>query len=95
MCCNNSKSIFATLAFIASNVLMALIITGHSYVRLPSVIPVDLKSGTIVKYCHTLPSRPFLANSSRNIASDSLTASRRSLVIAPKHLTPRPGPGNG
>ena len=35
------------------------------------------------------------ANSSRRIASDSRTASRRSLVIAPRHLTPRPGPGNG
>jgi len=49
----------------------------------------------MVKYCQTLPSRPALANSSRRMASDSLTASSLSRVMAPVHLTPRPGPGKG
>ena len=35
------------------------------------------------------------SNSSLNIASDSRTASRRSLVMAPGQRTPSPGPGNG
>lgn len=48
--------------------------------------------GKILPY---LPSSPFFANSSRTIASDSRTASRRSLVIAPRQRTPSPGPGNG
>ena len=58
-------------------------------------MPVDLKSGTTVKYCHTFLSNPLFENSSLNIASDSLTASNLSLVIAPGHLTASPGPGNG
>ena len=70
-------------------------ITGHSKLLDPSLMPVDLKSGTTVKYCHTLPSSPFFENSSLRMASDSLTASSLSLVIAPVQRTPRPGPGNG
>lgn len=85
----------ATEAVIASTVLTARRITGHSNVRALSRTPTDLKSGIAVKYCHTCPSRPAFANSSRKIASDSRTASRRSRVIAPKQRTPRPGPGNG
>ena len=73
----------------------ARIITGYANVLLSFETPTDLKSGIAVKYCHTFPSKPFLANSSLNIASDSRTASNLSLVIAPKHLTPKPGPGNG
>ena len=38
---------------------------------------------------------PFFSNSSRRIASDSRTASKRSRVIAPGQRTPSPGPGNG
>ena len=37
----------------------------------------------------------FFSNSSRRIASDSRTASKRSRVIAPGQRTPSPGPGNG
>ena len=48
--------------------------------------------GKVLPY---LPSRPFFANSSRRMASDSRTASSLSLVMAPGHLTPRPGPGKG
>ena len=51
--------------------------------------------GTAIKYCQTLPARPFLSNSSRKMASASRSASSLSLVIAPRHLTPRPGPGKG
>ena len=92
---SRAKGTSSTVAVIASLVFTARMITGHSKERLPSFTPTDLKSGITVKYCHTLPSRPFFANSSRRIASDSRTASKRSLVIAPRHLTPRPGPGKG
>ena len=34
-------------------------------------------------------------SSSRKMASDSRTASRRSRVMAPRQRTPRPGPGKG
>ena len=61
----------STVTSMTSVVLMARMMQGQSKVRLPFLTPVDLKSGTTVKYCHTLPSRPFLANSSRRIASDS------------------------
>ena len=71
----------STVTSTTSVVLIARIITGHAKVLFPSVIPVDLKSGTTVKYCHTLPSRPFFANSSRRIASDSRTASSLARVI--------------
>ena len=84
----------STVTSITSVVLMARMMHGQSNVRFPSLTPVDLKSGTTVKYCHTFPSRPFFANSSLRIASDSRTASSLSLVIAPGHLTPSPGPGN-
>ena len=48
-----------------------------------------------MKYCQTFSLRPFLANSSRRMASASRRASRRSRVIAPRQRTPRPGPGLG
>ena len=49
-----------------------------------------LKSGTTVKYSHTFLSKPASWNSSRKMASDSRTASRRSRVIDPKQRTPKP-----
>ena len=93
--CNNAQSNCGTCAVIASMVFTARIITGQSKQRALSRTPTDLKSGTIVKYCQTFPSKPALANSSRRMASDSRTASKRSRVIAPKQRTPNPGPGNG
>ena len=85
----------STVTSITSTVLIARMMQGQSKERLPFLTPVDLKSGTTVKYCQTLPSRPAFANSSRRMASDSRTASRRSRVMAPGQRTPRPGPGNG
>ena len=81
------------VAVIASTVFTARIITGYSKLLALSLTPTDLKSGTAVKYCHTVLSNPAFANSSLSIASDSRTASNLSFVIAPRHLTPRPGPG--
>ena len=75
MCCRRANGISSTVAVIASLVLTARRITGHANVRLPSFTPTDLKSGTTVKYCHTLPSSPFLANSSRRMASERRTHS--------------------
>ena len=52
-------------------------------------------AGHALEVCKRLSAiNPALANSSRKIASASRTASRRSLVIAPRHLTPSPGPGS-
>ena len=46
------------VAVMASTVLTARIITGHSKERALSLTPTDLKSGTMVKYCHTFLSNP-------------------------------------
>ena len=70
ICCKSSKGMFSTVAVMASTVFTARIITGYAKVLFPSETPTDLKSGTAVKYCQTLPSNPFLANSSLKIASD-------------------------
>ena len=94
-CCISSNGIFSTSAVMASVVLTARMITHQSNDLSPFLIPVDLKSGTTVKYCHTLPSRPFFANYSLRIASDSRTASSLSLVMAPGQRTQSPGPGKG
>ena len=83
------------VALVASTELTARIMTIQSSVRLPSLIPVEVKGGTTVKYCHTFPYNPAFANSSLKIASDSRTASSLSRVIAPTQRTPSPGPGNG
>ena len=83
------------MAAVASTLLTARMITIQSSVRLPFLMPVEVKGGTTVKYCHTLPCKPAVANSSRRIASLSRTASSRSRVIAPTQRTPRPGPGKG
>ena len=88
---SNGYGISSTLAVTASIELMALITTIYSKVLLLSLIPVDLNGGTTVKYCQTLPSNFARANSSLKMASLSLTTSNLSLVIAPGHLTPRPG----
>ena len=93
--CSRGKGTSSTVAVMASTVLTARRITGQSKVLALSRTPVDLKSGTTVNYCQTLPSSPCLANSSRRIASDSRTASSRSRVMAPRQRTPRPGPGKG
>lgn len=76
------QSIGSIVAVIASTVLTARIITGQSNERALSRTPTDLKSGTTVKYCHTFLSKPASWNSSRKMASDSRTASKRSRVIA-------------
>ena len=95
ICCSSSKGTFSTVAVIASIVFTARMMAHHSSTRLLSFTPTDYKSGIAVKYCQTLPSRPFFANSSRRMASDSRTASSLSLVMAPRQRTPRPGPGKG
>ena len=95
ICCSRPKGTFSTVAVIASMVLTARMMTHHSSARLLSFTPTLFRSGMAVKYCHTLPYRPFFANSSLKMASDSRTASSLSLVIAPKQRTPRPGPGKG
>ena len=79
----------------ASMVLMARMITMYSKLLALCFTPTLLKFGTTVKYCQTFWSRPAFSNSSRRMASDSRTASRRSRVIAPRQRTPRPGPGKG
>ena len=89
------QSTGSIVAVMASTVLTARIITGQSKERALSRTPTDLKSGTTVKYCHTFLSNPAIWNSSRKIASDSRTASKRSRVIAPRQRTPKPGPGKG
>lgn len=78
------QSIGSIVAVIASTVLTARIITGQSNERALSRTPTDLKLGTTVKYCHTFLSKPASWNSSRKMASDSRTVSRRSRVIAPQ-----------
>ena len=93
--CSIGQSINSIDAVIASIVFTARIITGQSYERALLRTPTDLKSGTIVKYCHTVLSSPAILNSSRSIASLSRSASNLSRVIAPKQRTPNPGPGNG
>ncbi len=52
-----------------------------------SLMPVDLRHDT-AKYCHTLPSQSFFANSSEDGIGFS-AASSLSLVIAPVQRTPR------
>ena len=92
---STSQSTFSMEAVMASMVLMARMMTMYSKTRALFFMPTDLKSGTTVKYCHTFLSSPALANSSLRMASDSRTASSLSRVMAPRHLTPSPGPGKG
>ena len=65
---NTAQSISGTVALIASTVLTALMITGRSNTRLPSLTPVERKLGTTVKNCHTLSVSPAMSNSSLKIA---------------------------
>ena len=51
-------SICSMVAVIASTVFTARMMTGQSYERALLRTPTDLKSGTTVKYCHTVLSRP-------------------------------------
>ena len=86
---STSQSTCSIEAVIASMVLIARIMTIYSNTRVLFFMPTDLKFGTTVKYCQTFLSSPAFANSSRRMASDSRTASKRSLVIAPRQRTPR------
>ena len=81
------------MAVTASIVSTHLITAAHPSILFPSLIPVDLISGTATKYCQGVGLS--LPISSLTIASASLKAFNLSLVIAPVHLTPRPGPGKG
>ena len=50
---NKEYGISSMEAVTASTLLIARMTTGHSNVLLPSLMPVDLIGGTMVKYCHT------------------------------------------
>ena len=77
-------------AVTASTVLMALITAAQPMYLFPSLMPVDFISGIATKYCQGAGS--ILPISSLTMASASRTASNLSRVIAPTHLTSRPGP---
>lgn len=88
--CRTSQSIRSMVAVIALIVLIARMMTIYSKHLALFFTPTDLKSGTTVKYCHTFLLSPAFSNFSRKIAPDSLTASKRSLVIASRQRTPKP-----
>ena len=73
---SSAQSSSGTSAVMAATVFTARMMAGHSKARTPSRTPVARKSGTLTKYCHTLPSRPAAANSSRRMASASRSASK-------------------